>query len=565
MIESLVAFVAGAVLVSAAYYWRARSRRRYPLPLPPGAPYERVGEPAQPAWRLRGSPGRGVRASLISSIRDPLNPDSHAEARDRELADDLRGYLGDVGAQHGADDAMLWMRNAEGAAFVPMAWNHTGAPSSEPWGTTPQRALVSWAAEQGVVSFDGGDGANGAPTLAAARVSLESLALLGAPGPMTGALVLCSNEGIRSSRADLKLWLPRHAERLAQLVELQVTRNEVARQNRSMRALVRIAQEFDTAGKLEALEHSVAESMLEASGATFAALVAWHTDARVGTVRHATTGYPTPQPRTGDPVDIGSLVGSVCLDGTPRLWQNVNAVPASDALFAPGALVPPAGTLAILPLRRGTRVIGAIVIGAGETGALRQGELRTALFFALLAGSALEAAWEMEEVSRTARIDQLTGLWNRRHFDDELKRSLDQTDRFGGHCALVIADVDHFKNVNDTYGHQAGDKVLKAIAQIMRELVRTTDVCARIGGEELCVILPQTGVVGAAELAERLRTRIGTSATRFQDRDITVTASLGVATYAAGGGALKRAQLFESADRALYLAKADGRNCVRTA
>jgi diguanylate cyclase (GGDEF)-like protein len=227
--------------------------------------------------------------------------------------------------------------------------------------------------------------------------------------------------------------------------------------------------------------------------------------------------------------------------------------------------VPPSGTLAILPMRRGTRIIGAIVIGAGEMGALRQGELRTAGFFALLAGSALEAAWEMEEVSRAARIDQLTGLWNRRHFDNELKRALDQTDRFGGFCALVIADVDHFKNVNDTYGHAAGDKVLTSIAQIMRELVRTTDVCARIGGEEFCVILPQTGVVGSVELAERLRARLGSSATRFQDRDITVTASLGVATYHAGGGALKRAQLFESADRALYLAKAEGRNCVRTA
>ncbi|HEX7547124.1 MAG TPA: sensor domain-containing diguanylate cyclase [Gemmatimonadaceae bacterium] len=565
MIEALVALVAGAALVSAAYYWRVRWRRAHPLPLPPGVAYEKVGDPVSPAWRVRGSPGRGVRASLISSIRDPLNPDDRAEVRERELADDLRGYLGDVGAQHGADDAMIWMRNAEGAPFVPMAWNHPGAPSSEPWGTTQQRALVAWAAEEGVVSFDGGEGANGAPTLAAARVSLESMASLGSAVRMAGALVLCSAAGIRSSRGDLKLWLPRHAERLAQLVELQVTRNEVARQNRRMRALVRMAQEFDTAGKLEALEWHVAECMLEASGATFAALVAWHAELRLGTVRHATTHYPLPQPRTGDPVEPGSLVGSVCLDGTPRLWQNVNAVPAADALFSPGALVPPSGTLAILPIRRGTRVIGAIVIGAGDPGALHQGELRTAGFFALLAGSALEAAWEMEEVSRTARIDQLTGLWNRRHFDDELKRALDQTDRFGGFCALVIADVDHFKNVNDTHGHQAGDKVLKSIAQIMRELVRTTDVCARIGGEEFCVILPQTEQRGALELAERLRTSVEASVARFQDRDIKVTVSLGVATYRAGGGALKRAQLFESADRALYQAKGEGRNCVRTA
>jgi diguanylate cyclase (GGDEF)-like protein len=554
VIEWLAAFAGGAIVAGAANYARARWRRKNPVPLPPGVAYERVGD--------RRSPGRGVRASLLNSIRDPANPHDRTEARERELADDLRGYLGDVGAQHGADDAMLWMRGGEGAAFLAVAWNHPGAPPSTVWGTAQQRALVSWAAGEGVVSFDG---VEGAPALAAARVPLESVAALGAAGTVSGALVLHSASGIRSARGELKLWLPRHAERLSQLVELQVTRNEVARQNRRMRALVRSAQDLNAAGEQVALERRIADSMLEASGATFAALVVWQADLRKGTVRHATTLYPEPQPHAGDPVEPESLVGSVCLDGTPRLWENASAVAASDELFAPGALVPKSGALAILPMRRGQSVIGAIVIGANEAGALRQGDLRTATFFAQLAGSALEAAWEIEEVSRTARIDQLTGLWNRRHFDDELKRALDQTDRFGGSCALVLADVDHFKIVNDTSGHEAGDRVLKAIAQVMRDLVRTTDICARIGGEELCVILPQTGRDGALELAERLRANVEVMPIRWHDRDIRVTASFGVATYEAGGGPVKRGQLFDATDRALYRAKGDGRNCVRTA
>jgi diguanylate cyclase (GGDEF)-like protein len=191
--------------------------------------------------------------------------------------------------------------------------------------------------------------------------------------------------------------------------------------------------------------------------------------------------------------------------------------------------------------------------------------VKTAGFFAQLAGSALEAAWEIEEVRGTARLDELTGLWNRRHFDDELKRTLDQTDRFGGSCALVLVDVDHFKNVNDTYGHAAGDKVLKAIAQVMRDAVRTTDICARIGGEELCVILPQTGLEGALEKAQRLRASIEAMPIRWKDRQIMVTSSFGVATYEAGGGPVKRGQLFDVTDRALYRAKREGRNCVRTA
>jgi diguanylate cyclase (GGDEF)-like protein len=550
--RTLAGFLAGIALAGIAAFWRAR-RRRTPVSLESGVAYERTP---------RGSPNRGVRASLLGSIRDPANPNDRAEARERELADDLRGYLGDVAAQHGADDAMLWMRGADGAPFLPVAWNHPGAPPGAPWGTAQQRALVSWAAGEGVVSFDGADGE---PALAAARVSLESVAALGAAGQVVGALVLCSAAGIRSSRGDLKLWLPRHAERLAQLVELQVTRNEVARANRRMRALVRSAQDFDAAGEQEALERRIAESILEASGATFAALVEWRADVRQGTVRHATTHYPEPQPHAGDPVQPDSLVGSVCVDGTPRLWENATAVAASDELFAPGALVPHSGALAILPMRRGAVVIGAIVIGAHEPGALRQGDLRTAGFFALLAGSALEAAWEIGEVSRTARLDQLTGLSNRRHFDEELKRTLDQTDRFGGSCALVLADVDHFKAVNDTHGHEAGDRVLKAIAQVMRDLVRTTDICARIGGEEFCAILPQTGADGAVELAERLRANVELVPVRWHDRELRVTSSFGVATYVAGGGALKRSHLFEAADRALYRAKGDGRNCVRSA
>src|ERR1017187_8662552 len=187
--KTLAAFLAGAMVAVAANYWRALWRRRHPVPLPPGVAYERVGD--------RGSPGRGVRASLLKSIRDPANPGDRVEARERELADDLRGYLGDVSARYGADDVMIWMRGSESAAFVPVAWNHPGAPPTSPWGTAQQRALVAWAAGEGVVSFDG---VEGEPSMAAARVPLDSVAALGAAGTVTGALVLHAAEGIASSR-----------------------------------------------------------------------------------------------------------------------------------------------------------------------------------------------------------------------------------------------------------------------------------------------------------------------------------------------------------------------------
>jgi diguanylate cyclase (GGDEF)-like protein len=552
MRELAAGFLAGAVLATTAFLWRAR-RRRAALTPPSRAEYEREGS--------RASPGRGLRASTLSALREPITPTKGVAARERELADDLRGYLGDVAAQHGADDAMLWVRAAETSPFHPVAWNHQGAPPSTPWGTEPQRGLVQWAALEGVVSV--GD-TEETPTVAASRVPLDAIPGLGAVGQAGGALVLHSASGIRASRGDLKLWLPRHAQRVRQLVELQVTRNEVARQNLRMRVLLRSARDLQATGEQGALERGITESVLEATGATFAALVAWDVEARRGTVRHATRNYPPPPPAPEDPVEPESLVGRVCLEGTLQLWEDARAVAGSEMLYSPTARAPATGTLAILPLNRAATVIGALVIGAHERGAIRPADLRTVGLVAQLAASALEASWEIEEVSRRSRTDQLTGLWNRRYFDEELRRALDQTDRFGGTCALVIADLDHFKEVNDTHGHEAGDAVLQTLANVTREVVRMTDVCARIGGEELCVILPQTAIGGAVELAERLRTNLQASVVRWRGTEIRVTASFGVATYSALAGAASRERVFEEADRALYRAKKDGRNCVRT-
>jgi diguanylate cyclase (GGDEF)-like protein len=221
--------------------------------------------------------------------------------------------------------------------------------------------------------------------------------------------------------------------------------------------------------------------------------------------------------------------------------------------------------LAIEPLKRNNVLLGAIVIGATELNAVRQSDLDTIRLMGKLAASVLESEWEIASVKTVASTDPLTGLWNRRYFDENLQRVGLETDRFGGSCALVIADIDHFKSVNDTYGHEAGDAVLRAVAAVMRDLVRTTDICARIGGEELCVILPQTELQGAMELAERLRAQIEALVVRFQGKELRVTSSFGVSTYEAQGGEAVRTGLFKDADKALYRAKAGGRNQVVSA
>ena len=122
-------------------------------------------------------------------------------------------------------------------------------------------------------------------------------------------------------------------------------------------------------------------------------------------------------------------------------------------------------------------------------------------------------------------------------------------------------DIDHFKKVNDTWGHEAGDAVLKQMARVLQDGVRAVDICVRYGGEEIAMLLSQTDSAHAVEVAERLRTRIAATPVKHGPAEIRVTASFGVATYPET--VKVRDQLFPAADKALYIAKHDGRNCVR--
>jgi diguanylate cyclase (GGDEF)-like protein len=183
-----------------------------------------------------------------------------------------------------------------------------------------------------------------------------------------------------------------------------------------------------------------------------------------------------------------------------------------------------------------------------------------ALWLGSQAAIALENVRLHRLVARQASTDGLTELANRREFEDSLANEISRAERFGGSLALILADLDNFKQVNDRFGHQAGDEVLRAFADILRETVRDIDVAARYGGEEFAILLPQTDVAGAERLAQRLRESVETRPmTQAQDRPVVVTSSFGVASFPEAGTA---AGLFAAADEALYRAKRAGKNCV---
>lgn len=161
----------------------------------------------------------------------------------------------------------------------------------------------------------------------------------------------------------------------------------------------------------------------------------------------------------------------------------------------------------------------------------------------------------MAQLERAAQTDSLTGLANRRHFAEELERELARTRRDGRPLTVIVCDLDHFKDVNDTYGHIVGDDVLHMVGQVLAETSREIDLPARFGGEEFALVLPDTDLDSGVLVAERLRHEIERRSARSGPA---ITLSLGVACTAQVGA--DSDALFRSADRALYSAKAAGRN-----
>ncbi|MDX1453750.1 MAG: GGDEF domain-containing protein [Oleiphilaceae bacterium] len=166
-------------------------------------------------------------------------------------------------------------------------------------------------------------------------------------------------------------------------------------------------------------------------------------------------------------------------------------------------------------------------------------------------------------ITQMALRDSLTGLFNKRYFKSRLEQEIARHQRYNHPLSLIQIDLDHFKDVNDTYGHEGGDATLKHVAQILMDNCRKNEIAARVGGEELCVLATECDAEAAMAMAERLRQHIERANVSWQQHVIPVNASFGVACAKHTHDDWH--SLYRAADTALYRAKAEGRNCVRLA
>ena len=167
----------------------------------------------------------------------------------------------------------------------------------------------------------------------------------------------------------------------------------------------------------------------------------------------------------------------------------------------------------------------------------------------------------VSQLSELVSTDALTGLFNFRHFKTVLQAEMDRSKRSGIPTSLVMVDADHFKAVNDTYGHEVGNQALRHLAEILRSEVRTTDIVCRYGGEEFAMIFPETHLNLAVKVADRIREEIAHSPLRLVDGEVDLTVSMGASVYMKTS-VLDIDDFIDSVDKYLYEAKQSGRNCI---
>lgn len=255
--------------------------------------------------------------------------------------------------------------------------------------------------------------------------------------------------------------------------------------------------------------------------------------------------------------------GRISISGTATEWvaNHKNTIIESDlvdnSLFnkKKPQLMQGVRSITYLPLITKGEVIGSLIVASRKLNVYTRRQIDFLEVLASQITVRIEHSQLFTKLEEQARFDIITGLLNRRSFDEIITSDISRYYRYGGIFSLILADVDSLKTVNDTYGHLAGDEVLRQIGGIIRKVIRASDQAFRYGGDEFAILLPNTSVDAAKRVAERFRKQISSMMTTTQTP---VTASFGLASWPANGREAN--EIIAAADDALYHAKQSGRN-----
>jgi diguanylate cyclase (GGDEF)-like protein len=352
--------------------------------------------------------------------------------------------------------------------------------------------------------------------------------------------------------------LERAASYLAAFIDLEMERAESVLQRQRLDALMQVLRRLPAEIEPRTLAQQLAASAIELSGATGAAVSEW----------------------TGDSGHVLAVAGAgseVVLDLTFAANESETAIAArsGSSIVRSGrarrslAIVAPkerfatrAKALAALPLNAGGKVVGVLTVWSPND-SLDAVALESLEALAPYAALQFRHAQAFGQLRERADRDRLTALFNRQAFETQLEAEFARYDRYGRPFALLMIDIDHFKDVNDRYGHQIGDAVLATVGRILTKTLRGVDVAGRWGGEEFAVLLPETSLEMGIEIAERLRIAIAVASAQTTAGNIKVTTSIGVS--AVPECAATGETLVGTADAALYASKRAGRNRVKAA
>jgi two-component system, cell cycle response regulator len=215
----------------------------------------------------------------------------------------------------------------------------------------------------------------------------------------------------------------------------------------------------------------------------------------------------------------------------------------------------------VIPLVVTGTSIGTLAVFLGENAAFMNGELHFLNIISSIISPLIEHGYSVQQVRQLAKTDALTGIANHRSFQETLDHEISRVNRKGSTFSLIYMDIDDFKRVNDTYGHLAGDAVLKDLVKRVSENIRTVDEFSRYGGEEFAIILPETGSRGAEVVARRIKKSIVSKPLLYKRSAIPYTVSMGITVYDAKHP-VKKNVLINQADAAMYSAKRDGKNRI---